>query len=444
MRSFTFLFCLLFTLSGYAQLNLPVNFELTPVTYSLTDFGGNSSVIVADPTNASNTVAMTIKTATAETWAGTTVGGTTGFATAIPFAAGSTTMSVRVYSPAVGTPIRLKVEDSSNPTISVETEALTTVASTWETLIFNFSNQASGTAAINFANTYNKASIFFNFGTTGASAGAQTYYWDDMQFGGSIPPPALNLPVTFDNSLLNYGLTDFGGNNSVIEPDPTNASNMVAKTIKTATAVSWAGTTIGGTNGFATAVPFAPGATKMNVRVYSPAAGTPIRLKVEAANNPTISVETEALTTVASTWETLIFDFSNQASGTAAINFANAYNKASIFFNFGTTGASAGAQTYYWDDVKFGGTVGIGTIETSAKWLLYPNPASVDFTINISEPICNNAQINISDITGKMLRQERIQKNVSTVNTSDFKEGLYVIRIQNGNSDYFQKLVIAR
>ena len=35
---------------------------------------------------------------------------------------------------------------------------------------------------------------------------------------------------------------------------------------------------------------------------------------------------------------------------------------ASIFFNFGTEGATAGAKTYYFDEVKFGESMG-GTID---------------------------------------------------------------------------------
>ena len=61
-------------------------------------------------------------------------------------------------------PVRLKVEDKADRTRSVETEATTTVANGWETLTFNFANQAPGTAALNLAYTYNKVSIFFNFG----------------------------------------------------------------------------------------------------------------------------------------------------------------------------------------------------------------------------------------------------------------------------------------
>ncbi len=411
-------------------LNLPVDFEnTTPNFYALTDFGGNASEIVVDPTNPANHVAKTIKTATAETWAGTTVGGTVGFATPVPFAPGSTLMRVRVWSPTAGTPVRLKVEAANDPTISVETEAVTVVASAWDTLVFNFSNQAAGTAPINFANSYNKASIFFNFGTTGAIAGEKTYYWDDMEFYVGPTPPAVELPVTFEDVTLNYGLTDFGGNASEITVDPTNPTNHVAKSIKTATAELWAGTTVGGTTGFATPVPFAAGSTKMSVRVWSPTAGTPIRLKVEASNNPTISVETEANTTVASSWEILVFDFSNQAPGTAPINFANSYNKASIFFNFGTTGAQAGEKTYYWDDMYFGVYTGVNDLNASnSNVSLYPNPADDYLYINSNTSI---SKVGIYNVTGSLVKE--YQYTTQGLNVSDLKAGVYFTRMTDVN-----------
>jgi uncharacterized surface protein with fasciclin (FAS1) repeats/ribosomal protein L28 len=348
---------MLISLTGFGQLNLPVNFE-PGLDYQLTDFGGNASQLVADPTDGSNTVVQSTKPNNAELWAGTTVGGSAGFATPIPFTANSTSMSVRVWSPTAGTPIRLKVENSGNDQISVETEATTTMAGMWETLIFNFSNQAAGTAALNLANSYNKASMFFNFGTDGATAGEQTYYWDDMEFIEGMGSTQIDLPVNFEDSEADYALIDFGGNASSIVADPTDGSNTVVQSIKTGSAELWAGTTVGGTMGFANPIPFTADATTMTVRVWSPTAGTPIRLKVENSGNDQISVETEATTTMAGMWETLTFDFSNPASGTAALNLANSYNKASMFFNFGTTGAEAGEQTYYWDDMEFASTGG--------------------------------------------------------------------------------------
>lgn len=335
------------------QVNLPVTFDNIYVNYDLVDFGGNASSIVNDLVNPSNKVCKVIKSNTAELWAGTTIGGSAGFSSAIPFAVGATTISMRVYSPDAGIPVRMKVEDPADPTKSVETEAVTTVANTWEILTFNFANQASGTAPLNLSYTYKKMSLFFNFGTTGAVAGTKTYYCDDIVFVPPAPTP-LNLPVTFDDSNVNYNLVDFGGNSSSIVADPVLPANLACKIIKHNTAELWAGTTIGGTAGFATAVPFAPGSTIITMRVYSPDAGTPIRMKVEDPNDPTKSVETEALTTTANAWENLTFNFANQATGTAAINYSYTYQKLSVFCNFGTTGAVAGTKTYYIDDIIFG------------------------------------------------------------------------------------------
>jgi beta-glucanase (GH16 family) len=344
------------------QLDLPVTFDSPSVDYGLLGFGGaEDSTIVVDPIGGTNQVAKVVKSATAELWAGTTLtaDGTLGFASKVPFAASATKMTVRVYSPDAGIQVRLKVEDHTNPGISVETEATTTLANTWETLTFDFVNQATGTAALNLANTYDKASIFFNFGVTGATVGAKTYYFDDLAFGGgggSGGGGGTWSPITFDVSGTTYTLTGFGGaEDSTVVADPTGGTNQVAKVVKSATAELWAGTTVStDANLSVPTLPFTASSTKMTVRVYSPDAGIKVRLKVETAGDPTRSVETEATTTLANAWETLTFDFANQATGTAALNLTYTYNRASIFFNFGVTGATAGAKTYYFDDLAFG------------------------------------------------------------------------------------------
>jgi beta-glucanase (GH16 family) len=348
------------------QMTLPVTFDLPTVDYGLVGFGGaEDSSIVADPADAANKVAKVVKSGSAELWAGTTLtgDGTLGFASKIPFTAAATKMTVRVWSPDAGIKVRLKVEDAADGTKSVETEATTTVSNTWETLTFDFASQAAGTSALNLAYNYDKASIFFNFGTTGAVAGEKTYYFDDVAFGPTSGGGGNTWsPITFDDSALTYTLTGFGGaDNSSVVADPTDATNQVAKVVKSGSAELWAGTTIStGPNFSVPTLPFSSTSTTMTVRVWSPDAGIKVRLKVEDAANGSISVETEATTTVAGAWETLTFNFANQATGTAALNLANTYNKVSIFFNFGVTGAVAGEKTYYFDDVAFGPTSGGG------------------------------------------------------------------------------------
>jgi len=221
MKKFSFLLpVLLMTFMSFSQtqMNLPVTFDDVTVNYNLVGFGGaEQSSIVTDPTLPGNKVGKVIKTNTAELWAGTTVtalNGTvqTGFSANIPFTASEKRMNVRVWSPHAGIQVRLKVEDKNDPTRSVETEATVTIASGWQTLEFNFANQAAGTAALNLAFAYNKASIFFNFGVTGATAGERTYYFDDMKFGAIPPPlappaPVVTTPVTYCQNVTAVSLT---------------------------------------------------------------------------------------------------------------------------------------------------------------------------------------------------------------------------------------------
>jgi gas vesicle protein len=415
-------------------VTLPLTFEDAMVNYALVDFGGNSgSSVVTDPTNPANKVAVSTKTAGAQVWAGTTVGGAVGFATAVPFAPNAQRMTMRVWSPDAGIAVLLKLEEQLNAGNLIEKQVMTTMAGAWETLTFDFS-----TAGINPAFAYKKASVFFNFGVSPTAD--KTYYWDDLMLVTAPPAPPVTLPLTFTDPMVNYALTDFGGTNSSIVADPTNAMNTVGKTIKTTGAQLWAGTTVGGGAGFAQSIPLAAGSTKMNMRVWSPDAGIKVRLKVEDPADPTHSVETEATSTVAGAWETLEFDFTNQAPGTAAINYAFNFKKASVFFNFGVDGATAGEKTYYWDDMMFG-----------AKPVATENVLQSQIAINLSKNgvnVFSNTvndldEVQIFDVLGRTVYNSTAKMMVNNfipvalnVNT------VYFIRVKAGNNTAtFKKLI---
>lgn len=336
---------------------LPLDFESTTVNYAFTDFDGGAATKIANPQiggmNTSANVAQMVKNA-GQPWAGSylTLASPINFST-------NKTFKVKVYMPRVGAKLLLKVENATNPAVNFEKEATGTVANAWEELTFDYS-------LINATNEYSKVVFIFDLGTVGAGGANFTYLFDDVKLvAGTTPQDTtqMNLPVTFDVTWINYGLVGFeGAENSTIVTDPTNATNKVAKAVKSATAQPWAGTTVtavvGGTQtGFQNKVPFTASEKRMNVRVWTPHAPIQVRLKVEDYSNPTISCETEATATVANGWQTLTFNFENPATGTPALNLANFYNKASIFFNFGVNGATAGERTYYFDDVKFGGFV---------------------------------------------------------------------------------------
>ena len=340
----------------------PVAASTTFVTFdeatapTLSGFGALTATIAADPVASSNKAAKLDKLASGETWAGvalaTCPAGTTGSMPTIPLSSSNKTMTLRAYSPTANTVFRLKLENSADNTKTVETDATVTAANTWQTLTFDFGSPATGTNALDLTTVFNKASVFPNFNNKVTA----TYYVDDLKFIGvsgvsqTCPAtPTSALPMTFDDSAVTYTLNDFGGNVSVVDAGPSGSDGKVAKSTKGAVGTpseTWAGTTV--TTG---TLPFAAGATTMTVRVWAPNAGTTVRLKAENLTDPTVSVETDAVTTVAAGWQTLTFNFANQATGTAALNLASVYGKVSIFFDFNKAGTG---QIYYFDTVKFG------------------------------------------------------------------------------------------
>jgi hypothetical protein len=306
----------------------------------VTDFGNNNTVDGNDPVNSGNKVKVTTKPNGAETWAGTTIGTPAGFSSVIPFSAAATQMTMRVYSPAKGIPVRLKVEDRNDPTKSVETEVKTTLANAWETLTFDFSNQAPGTAAISFAYKYDKASVFFDFGSVG---NGKVFYWDDVKHSTSnATVPTLGLPLTFESTSLNYAFTNFNGGNVTVVANPNasgiNLSGKVAKMVKGAGEV-WGGSFIT----LDKPIDFSAGKT-VKVKVFSPRVGAKLLLKVENLTDGGISFEKEVLTTKAGAWEELTFDYS-------AINTTKTYQKVVVIFDLGTVGDGSANFTFYFDDI---------------------------------------------------------------------------------------------
>jgi hypothetical protein len=250
--------------------------------------------------------------------------------------------------------------------------------------------------------------------------------------GGSCPNICLaqiDLPVTFEGNTTNYAVTDFGNCISEKVVDPTNIGNMVIKTIKPTSAPLWAGTTISTPSGFSSAIPFTAINRKMYVDVWSPDAGIPVRLKVEDPLDPTHSCETQTNTTIANGWQTMEFDFNNQASATAVFNPSYTFKMASIFFNFGTDGAAAGEKAYYFDNVSYGAPLGVNEFETT-KVRLYPNPATNSLTLSSNTLI---EKVAVYNILGQLVLIQDYSSIEVTIPVSNLSKGIYVITAQIGN-----------
>ncbi len=371
---------------------LPVTFESTSINYAWNDFSGGNVTVVANPhnnaANPSTRVARMVKNA-GDPWGGSWIG----LGGPIDFSANKV-FRMKVFSPRVGAKVLLKVENAGNGSISFEKEVLTTVANAWEDLAFDY-------RTINASNQYHNIVVIFDNGTPGDGSANFTFFMDDIRLTDAMPNSKIDLPVTFDEPGVNYSVTDFGNNQTVDAVDPTNANNKVKKTTKVNGAETWAGTTIGTNTGFATAIPLTASASQMSVRVYSPAAGIRVLLKVEDHTNNQRSVETFATTTTSGEWETLIFDFNNHAPNTPAFNPNTSYTMASIFFDFGNAG---NGKVFFWDDVR---KLATNFVETVSLPLTFES-SSLTYTFNNFDggvaTVINNPQSSGSNTSAKVGR----------------------------------------
>ena len=132
--------------------------------------------------------------------------------------------------------------------------------------------------------------------------------------------------INFNDLYVNYDLVDLGDSLSTLEPDPTDSTNTVVSSLKGAVAQSGVKVASGQIN-----YPLSANLTRLSMRVYSPAVGASVRIKLEDSSNGANSVETETVTTVANEWQTLVFDFSNPVEGTAELDTSHNFDALSVF-----------------------------------------------------------------------------------------------------------------
>lgn len=158
----------------------------------------------------------------------------------------------------------------------------------------------------------------------------------------------VELPLTFESSVINYKFNDFSGGYTEITDNPSktgiNTSDKVVKMIKKDGDV-WAGSWIG----LGSSIDFSTN-KYFRMKVFSPRVGAKVLLKVENAADPSKSYEKEVVTTKANEWEELGFDYTG-------IDVANTYEHIVIIFDLGTKGDGSANYTFYFDDIKLASTL---------------------------------------------------------------------------------------
>ncbi|MBX2963060.1 MAG: PKD domain-containing protein [Cyclobacteriaceae bacterium] len=168
-----------------------------------------------------------------------------------------------------------------------------------------------------------------------------------------IPDPPLapgsinNVSFDFETSTpawTVFGGTDFAGAGVNVErianPHSTgiNTSGFVIRVNQLAGVQGWSGmsTPLSGVVDFTTKQTF-------KVKVYSPAVGAVVKLKMEEIGNAGNNKEIDATTTVANAWEELTFTFT--------VDDSNKWNLFVLFFDF-QGDVKPSETTFYFDDIK--------------------------------------------------------------------------------------------
>ena len=372
-----------------AKPEMPINFEANNLDYTWngfgsSDFGPIPAGVIANPDasgiNTSGKVVEIEKLSGAQVWAGASMD----LAGPVNFANG-TTIKVKVWSPRIGTPILLKMEDSTsppdgngNPTVFVEVIVNGTVAMAWEELTFDLTTFG----AFSTANSYDRVILFPDFNNGGQG---ETFYFDDVVqvngSGGGSSSGKVSFPVNFETPE-----TGAGANWIVFEADTApleivsnpnasgiNTSITVAKLTATPTNAPYAGTI----TSIETPYTLSTSNSVIKMMVFKDKIG-PVGVKL-AKGEGTVD-EIKVNNTKIGEWEELTFDFTSkigapEANGIDALvvfpDFENRSSTSVTYFDNITLNASSGGGT------GGGGTGGGGT-RAEIPTLNFEGVASMD------------------------------------------------------------------
>jgi hypothetical protein len=144
------------------------------------NYGGGTAEIANDPSNSANKLVKFVKKAADAEYFGTTI---TGLGGSVVLTAQEKTVTMRVWSPAVGTNFLLKFEGGTGGPANIEKDVVTTKAGEWETLSFVMTD----------AGTFSTV-VVFPHGRSKVTADT-TMYIDDLKF------PAFTASASVDNTF---------------------------------------------------------------------------------------------------------------------------------------------------------------------------------------------------------------------------------------------------
>lgn len=128
------------------------------------------------------------------------------------------------------------------------------------------------------------------------------------------------------------------------------------------------------------------------------------------------------------------------------VNTANLGQVDSIkFFMYSSdvTGGYINTPTYFsFDNLTISDAfVGLAENTLEQNLQVYPNPFSTSLTINIEGGFEKNANVTITDITGKVVLTEELNGSKNQLNLTSLEKGIYFAEIRSNNSKAVKKII---
>ena len=362
------------------------------------------------------------------------------------YVSGSKTMSVDVFSPIPGVPIQITLEDSSlagatnYPTGRHSIYlGVTTLTNEWETIVLTFDSKPDVTMSdVGLTSVI----LLFN-GNTNTN---DTYYFDNLygpEFNNQCDGLTINPSINFADWDCNWNLgfcpsasvcTSFdymsGWLNQAYNPDITsmNSSKYSGSYTRNPDA-NGEDVLIGYFNNGALDL-----STNMyfNFKIYGPP--RPIYLSLQDDNNNEIYAFNSALSTN-NQWQQFSVDLTSVSTQNIT-RFVLFIDQSVVNWDL-----------YYLDDFNLSSTpLFINDINESNLISVFPQPAKNNLSIQVK---LNNNEVNTLDLYnshGKILLSTVLNKNSENINldVSEFKSGIYFIKVHSKNNLYTKKVQIIR
>jgi len=356
------------------------------------------------------------------------------------FRTGARSLSIDVFSPAVGTTIQITLENSVSalpanfPTgrhsVYLTT---TTVANAWETLTFTFDNQPD--ASVPDTDVDRVVLLFAPNTNTG-----DTYYWDNFNGPDLANDPCAN--VTVDETILN----DFECNQNVNFPFTSAGINF--RRVPNPDL-------IGNTSPFVASYTRNPGeefdviiasidgnlaldpTSTITLDVWDPNAPTEVVVSLQNANSDIIA-ELTATTTTSNAWETLTYDPSDVVD-------APDISQAVILFDF----QQFTGDTYFWDNFAVTSTTAVTDLAEISAFQATPNPSQGETTFGYNLENAANVNLSIFNMTGQLI-SEVVSENQAagthqaTWLATDLPNGVYFYTVMINGATESGKIVLSK